>query len=228
MAQDRADHTTARSSARRFTRRGAALAGIALLAAAAFPAAAEPVRLLAFGDSLVAGYGLNSAESFPAQLEVALRAKGHNVTVINGGVSGDTTAAGRARLDWSLAERPDAVIVELGANDALRGLKPSKAYENLDAILTRLKDENLPVLLAGMLALRNLGPEYREEFDAIFPRLAEKHDVPLYPFFLAGVVLEPGLNQYDGLHPNANGVAVIVERILPYVIDLIKKAKANG
>ena len=195
---------------------------------AAFPAAAEPLKLLAFGDSLVAGYGLAPGFAFPAQLERALLAKGHNVRVINAGRSGDTTAAGRSRLEWSLAEKPDAVILELGANDALRGLDPGRAYDNLDAILTRLRAEGLPVLLAGMLALRNLGPEYQAEFESIYPRLSEKHGVALYPFFLEGVALDPALNLPDGLHPNGRGVAVIVERILPDVIRLLEKARAGG
>ena len=211
-------------------RRGLALIG-AFAAFAAFctsPAAAEPVRLLAFGDSLVAGYGLAPSAAFPAQLQRALRAEGYEVAVINAGQSGDTTAAGRGRLEWSLADKPDAVLLELGANDALRGLEPEQAFDNLDAILTRLKAENLPVLLAGMLASRNLGADYRRAFDRVFPRLAEKHDVPLYPFFLEGVALDPELNQADGIHPNERGVAVIVERILPYVIELVERAKANG
>lgn len=212
-------------------RRGLALllALAALLAAFwAAPAAAEPVRLLAFGDSLVAGYGLGPEDAFPAQLERALKAEGYEVEVINAGRSGDTTAAGRGRLEWSLADKPDAVLLELGANDALRGLDPGQAYDNLDAILTRLKAENLPVLLAGMLALRNLGAAYRRDFDSVFPRLAEKHEIALYPFFLDGVALNPELNQLDGLHPNARGVAVIVERILPYVIELIETLEADG
>jgi acyl-CoA thioesterase-1 len=209
-------------------RRRAAAATLAFLLLPATAGLANPLKILAFGDSLVAGYGLDAEESFPVQLEAALQAKGHDVKVINGGVSGDTTAAGRARLAWSLAERPDAVIVELGANDALRGLDPAKVYENLNAILTTLRGEGLPVLLAGMYALRNLGPEYRKEFDAVYPRLAEEHGVPLYPFFLDGVVLNRELNQFDGLHPNARGVAVIVERILPHVIELIERAEAHG
>jgi len=208
-------------------RRGAA-AALAFLLLPATAGLAKPLKLLAFGDSLVAGYGLDAEEAFPAQLEAALRDKGHDVKVINGGVSGDTTAAGRARLAWSLSERPDAVIVELGANDALRGLEPAKTYESLNAILTTLRGEDLPVLLAGMYALRNLGPEYRKDFDAVYPRLAEEHGVPLYPFFLDGVVLNRELTQFDGLHPNARGVPAIVERILPYVFELIVKAEAHG
>ena len=208
-------------------RRGLAL--LATLAAfCAVPAAAEPLRLLAFGDSLVAGYGLAPSAAFPAQLERALKARGYEVAVINAGQSGDTTAAGRGRLEWSLADKPDAVLLELGANDALRGLEPAQAFDNLDAILTRLKAENLPVLLAGMQASRNLGADYRRDFDRMFPRLAEKHGVPLYPFFLEGVAMDPALNQADGIHPNAKGVAVIVERILPYVIELVEEAMANG
>jgi acyl-CoA thioesterase I len=184
-------------------------------------AGAAPVKLLAFGDSLIHGYGLDAGATFPEQLESALRARGFDVRVINGGNSGDTTAGGRARLDWALADKPDAVLVELGANDGLRGLDPGQTYENLDAILTRLSAEKLPVLLAGMLAPRNLGAEYTQEFDSVFPRLAEKHGVALYPFFLDGIALDPSLNQADGIHPNPAGVKVLVERISPQIIDLI-------
>lgn len=193
----------------------------------ASPAAAAAVKLLAFGDSLVAGYGVEVGHAFPDQLEAALRARDYDVRVINGGNSGDTTAAGRARLDWALAEKPDAVLVELGANDGLRGLNPDNTYLNLDAILVRLKAENLPVLLAGMLAPRNLGARYAEAFDSVFPRLAEKHGVALYPFFLEGVATDPSLNQADGIHPNRRGVAVLVERIAPHVIALIERVRAG-
>ena len=188
------------------------------------PARAAEIKLLCFGDSLVHGYGLAAADAFPEQLEDALDAANLEVEVINGGNSGDTTAAGRARLDWSLAERPDAVLVELGANDSLRGLDPEETYRNLDAILARLQAEGLPVLLVGMLAPRNLGARYTEAFDGVYPRLAEKYDVALYPFFLEGVALDPSLNQPDGIHPNAAGVAVIVERIMPAVVSLIEQA----
>ncbi len=188
----------------------------------------ERIRLLAFGDSLVHGYGLPSGETFPEQLEAALGAQGRNVEVINAGNSGDTTAAGRARLDWALADRPDAVLVELGANDGLRGLDPKETYANLDAILARLKADGLPVLLAGMLAPRNLGDDYASAFDQVFPQLAQAHQVPLYPFFLDRVATVPGLNQVDGIHPNAEGVAVIVEAILPFVVDLIDRAGSTG
>ena len=191
------------------------------------PGAATEFRLLAFGDSLVHGYGLAAGDTFPEQLEAALRDRGLVVQVINGGNSGDTTAAGRARLDWSLSDRPDAVLLELGANDSLRGLDPAETYRNLDAILVRLHEKGLPVLLAGMKAPRNLGAAYVEAFDGVFPRLAEAHDVALYPFFLDGVALDPALNQADGLHPNAAGVAVIVERITPMVVDLITQTTAD-
>lgn len=178
-------------------------------------------RLLVLGDSLAAGYGLKAEDAFPAQLEAALRRDGHDVLVINAGVSGDTSAGGLARLDWALTDNPDLVIVELGANDALRGLPPEGTYANLDAIITRLKQSDMNILLAGMHAPRNLGDEYVSSFDAIYPQLARQHDVPLYPFFLEGVALDPALNQNDGLHPNAEGVREIVRRILPHIVPEI-------
>jgi acyl-CoA thioesterase-1 len=183
--------------------------------------AAEPLRILAFGDSLTAGYGLNEQDSFPAQLELALGAAGVNASVINAGVSGDTSAGGLARLDWALVDRPDLVIVELGANDALRGLDPATIAANLDAILTRLRADGRGVLLAGMWAPPNLGADYADAFNAIYPVLAERHGVPLYPFFLDGVAADRALNQDDGIHPNAAGVRVIVRRILPHVLQAI-------
>jgi len=178
-------------------------------------------RIVVLGDSLSAGYGLPAAEAFPAQLEQALRQSGQAVRVINAGVSGDTTAGGLARLDWALAERPQLVIVQLGANDALRGLDPEQARANLDAILTRLKREETQILLAGMRAPRNLGPAYYTKFDRIYSDLARKHQVALDPFFLEGVALRPELNQADGLHPNAQGVAMVVRRLLPQVRELL-------
>ena len=184
--------------------------------------ATKEIVIVAFGDSLTAGYGLSASDAFPAQLESALRQAGRQVRVINGGVSGETTAGGRARLDWVLADKPDAAIVELGANDALRGIDPKEASRNLGAILSELKKRNVRVLLAGMLAPPNLGSRYTRAFDTIFPDLAAAHDVMLYPFFLDGVAAEPALNQQDGIHPNALGVAVIVDRILPYVSRLIE------
>jgi acyl-CoA thioesterase-1 len=206
---------------------------LALFAGAAFaqaPGSAAnnanaPIRLLVLGDSLSAGYGLPATEAFPAQLERALRAKGHNVNVIAAAVSGDTTAGGRARLDWSLADNPHAAIVELGANDGLRGLEPKSTSENLSAILAALKARGMPTLIAGMLAPPNLGAAYGKEFNAIFPRLAKEHGAGLYPFFLDGVAADASLNQADGMHPTAKGVLVIVERILPAVEKLIGSVK---
>lgn len=198
-----------------------------MLAAGTPPAAAgetPPRRIAVLGDSLAAGYGLSAAEAFPAQLEAALHRRGYPVTVINAGVSGDTTAGGLARLAWTLQDRPDLVIVELGGNDALRGLPPEEAYANLDAILTRLRQRGVQALLAGMRAPRNLGPEYYTSFDAIYPRLAAAHGIPLYPFFLAGVVGDPALNQADGIHPNAAGVERIVRGILPLVVATLQHA----
>ncbi|MCP5367463.1 MAG: arylesterase [Hyphomicrobiales bacterium] len=193
-------------------------------------AAAETRRILALGDSLTAGYGLPRAESFPARLEAALRAQGLDVVVVNAGVSGDTTAGGRARLDWALASAgdggPDAVIVALGGNDGLRGLPPTETRANLDAILARLGQKGLPVLLAGMLAPPNLGAEYGDEFKALYPDLAARHGAILYPFFLDGVAADPALNQDDGIHPNARGVDVIVGRMVPAVRRLLDRAAA--
>jgi len=179
------------------------------------------VRILVLGDSLSAGYGLAAAEAFPAQLERALQEAGQKVRVINAGVSGDTTSGGLARLDWALAEHPQLVIVQLGANDALRGLDPALAKANLDAILTRLKRDGVGVLLTGMRAPRNLGPAYYTKFDSLYRDLAKKHQVPLDSFFLEGVALRPELNLADGLHPNPKGVAVIVKRLLPQVCTLL-------
>ncbi len=196
---------------------------VAALLLCAPAGAAEAVRILVLGDSLTAGYGLPRGAAFPARLEKALRAGGVDARVINAGVSGDTTAAGRARLDWALAGKPDAVIVELGANDGLRGLDPEITFANLDAILTRLGKKGLPVLLAGMRAPPNLGREYGTAFAAVYSRLAEKHKVPLYPFFLEGVAARPELNLEDHLHPNARGVDVIVENILPEVKRLVDR-----
>lgn len=176
-----------------------------------------PIKLAVLGDSLAAGYGVKPGQAIPARLEVALKAAGRNVTVINHGVSGDTTAGGVERLDWMLADKPDIVLVELGANDALRALDPAGTESNLDIIVTRLKAAGVTVWLAGMLAPRNYGPEYAAQFDGLYKRLADKHDVPLYPFFLDGVAQDPALNQSDGIHPNPRGVDIVVERIFPFV-----------
>jgi len=180
-------------------------------------------RLLVLGDSLAAGYGLANEESFPAQLESALLQRGYHVRVINAGVSGDTTAGGLSRLSWALADEPHLVIVELGGNDALRGLPPEETAANLDAILRQLKAAGVSVILAGMQAPHNMGTTYTTAFDRIFPLLAQKHQVAFYPFFLAGVALDPSLNQSDGIHPNTAGVAVIVDRMLPLVTSTLRK-----
>ena len=185
--------------------------------AATVHAQTEPVKLAILGDSLAAGYGLAPAQAFPTRLQAALKDKGRNVTVINHGVSGDTTAGGLERIDWMMADKPDIVMVELGGNDMLRALDPGATEKNLDAIVGKLKQAGATVWLVGMLAPRNFGPEYVKQFDGIFKKLADKHGVPLYPFFLDGVAQDPALNQPDGIHPNAKGVDVIVERILPFV-----------
>jgi acyl-CoA thioesterase-1 len=188
-------------------------------------AIAAPIKILALGDSLTAGYGLSDADGFCPQLEKALKAAGHDVQVIDGGVSGDTTADGLARLDWSLTDNPDVVIVEFGGNDALRGLDPAQAKANLDAILTKLQKQGRVVLLAGMKAPRNLGTDYDQAFDGMYLDLAARHGVVLYPFFLDGVATDPALNQADGFHPNPAGVAVIVKRMLPAVENALAQVK---
>jgi len=188
-------------------------------------AEAAPIRLLALGDSLTAGYGLAPEDAFPVRLQRALRAEGWEIEVINAGVSGDTAADGRARLDWALAAKPDAAIVEFGANDALRGLDPDATDANLDAILTRLERDRLPVLLAGMLAPPNLGRDYTDRFRATFTRLTKAHDVVFYPFFLDGVAAHPEMTLPDGLHPSPRGVATIVAAILPSVRQLLGRVR---
>lgn len=183
--------------------------------------ARSTIRILAFGDSLISGYGLPEPDGFPAQLERALATKGVAARVLNGGVAGDTSAGGLARLDWTLADRPDLVILEFGANDGLRGLDPAATRANLAAMLARLARDRIPVLLAGMKAPRNLGPDYVAAFDPIYQDLADEYGVALVPFFLDGIAGDPALNQADGIHPNAAGVAKIVERFLPDVMALL-------
>jgi len=209
---------------------GVSLAAAVLCAvgAAGFaPAAERPVNIVAFGDSLTAGYGLRASEAFPEQLQRALDAKGLAVKVVNAGVSGNTDAAGLSRLDWSVPDGTEAVILELGANDALRGLDPEITRKALDTILRRLKARRISVLLCGMIAPPNLGSEYGRAFNSIYPDLATQAGAILYPFFLTGVAADPQLNQRDGLHPTAAGIAAIVERILPYVEELVARAKAS-
>ena len=201
------------------------LLSIVLLAimAAAGPAFAAPVKILALGSSLTQGYGLPPGTEFPVQLQAALKKAGIDAVVINAGVSADTSAGGLARLDWSLADHPDAVILELGSNDMLRGISPDVTEKNLRAILTRLKAAHVKVLLTGMHAQRNLGAEYVRQFDGIYPRLARETGVLFYPFILDGVALNPKLNQADGMHPNPAGVKVVVSRMLPIVKKLVKR-----
>jgi acyl-CoA thioesterase-1 len=185
------------------------------------------VRIVVLGDSLVAGFQLKASDAFPAQLERALKARGHQVDVINAGVSGDTTAGGLERVRWAVPDGTDAVIVEIGANDALRGLDPARAKANLDGIMAAVKAAGAEVLLAGMLAPRNMGEDYVRKFDAIYPALAAKYGALLYPFFLDGVALNGQLNLGDGMHPNAKGVAEITRRILPVVEELIARVRAR-
>jgi acyl-CoA thioesterase-1 len=192
-----------------------------LALAATVAARAETINIVGFGDSLMAGYELAPSDAFPVQLEAALREKGHNVSIANAGVSGDTSTGGLARLDWSVPDGTHAVLLELGANDALRGISPEETQRNIDEMITRLKDRGIAVLLVGILAPPNMGDEYGDRFNRIYPDLAARHDVPLYPFFLDGVALQPELDIGDGMHPNAKGVAVMVSRFLPFAEDLI-------
>ena len=185
------------------------------------------MRIVVLGDSLSAGLGLSASDALPAKLERALKEKGHNVAIENAGVSGDTASGGLSRLDWSVGEGTDAVIVELGANDALRGLDPKVTRAALETIVKRLKERKIAVLLAGMLAPRNYGPDYAKAFDPIYPELAAAYDLILYPFVLEGVAGERALNQQDGIHPTAAGVDVMVKGMLPKVEELIARVKAG-
>lgn len=205
---------------------GLALSLLALPAISG-PAHARPVKILAMGTSLTQGYGLPPGTEFTTQLQAALKADGIEAEIVNAGVSGDTSSSGLSRLEWSLADHPDAAILELGSNDMLRGVPPAVTEKNLRAILSTLQKDHVPVLLTGMHAQRNLGKEYVAEFDAIYPRLAKEYSVLFYPFILDGVALNPKLNQADGLHPNPAGVKIIVARILPDVKKLIAKTAAT-
>jgi acyl-CoA thioesterase-1 len=192
------------------------------------PAPAGPERLvLAFGDSLYAGYGLGRGQSLPDAVQARLRTDGINAKFVNAGVSGDTSSGGLARLDWSVPDDTDAVILELGANDMLRGIDPKITRSALEEIVGRLKARHVEVLLCGMRAQPNLGPDYARAFDAIYPQLAAANGLIFYPFFLDGVVTDAKLNQSDGMHPTAAGVAVIVERIMPQVMDLLARVQAK-
>ena len=201
----------------------------ALMAAlgSAATAADKPLQIVALGDSLTAGLGLTEQDAFPARLQQALAAKGIVATISNAGVSGDTMSGGLARLDWSVPAGTDAVILELGANDALRGLDPALTRRALNEILSALAKRNIPVLLCGMLAPPNLGADYGRTFNAIFPDLAKQYGLVFYPFFIDGIVADRKLNQHDGLHPTAAGVDVIVAKILPKVEELIARARAK-
>jgi acyl-CoA thioesterase-1 len=196
-----------------------------LVAAIPAPASAQAIKIVAFGDSLLAGFGLRANESFPAQLENALKKRGHEVDVANAGVSGDTTTGGLSRLDWSIPDGTNAVIIVLGANDMLRGMEPELARKNLSEMIKRLKDRKVEVLIGGMRAAPNLGADYAKKFDSIYADLAKEHDILIYPFFLDGVAGQRDLNMSDGIHPTPKGVSLIVERILPSVDSLIERVK---
>lgn len=196
-------------------------AGLVAAGIAAAPAQAADCRLAVLGDSLAAGYGLAIADAFPERLQAALGEAGLACTVINAGVSGDTSAGGLARLDWVLGDQPTHLLVELGGNDALRAIPTDTLEANLAGIIEGARERGVEVMLAGMLAPPNLGPRYAAAFEAVYPSLSERYDVPLYPFFLDGAIQDPDLMQADGIHPNADGVAVIVERLAPVVRDWI-------
>jgi len=199
-----------------------------LVASTTSPAAAQdgtPLKIVAFGDSLTAGYGLPAQDAFPAKLQAALKAKGHNVEIENAGVSGDTASGGLSRLDWSIPDGTDAVIVELGANDMLRGVDPQVTRQALDEILARLTARNIAVLFCGMRAAPNMGADFARAFESIFAELAKKYDVIFYPFFLDGVAAQAKLALRDGVHPNAAGVDIIVANIVPKAEELIARAR---
>jgi acyl-CoA thioesterase-1 len=206
----------------------AALGLLILLCGTMSMARAEPFKIVGFGDSLMAGYGLGPGQGFTDRLQAALQARGHDVSVSNAGVSGDTSSGGLARLDWSVPDGTQLVILELGANDMLRGVSPEITKKNLDEMLGKLRARRIPVVLAGMLAAPSLGADYKNAFDAIFPELARKYAVALYPFFLDGVAGQPGLRLDDGMHPNARGIDRMVESILPTVEKAIAAAPGGA
>lgn len=225
QASRRRGQTTQYLSIWRVFKRLTAIFAFTLTLGLSQTAAAETV-IAVLGDSLAAGFGLATNEAFPARLEAALRNAGEDVRVINAGVSGDTSAGGLARLDWVLGDQPNIVLVELGSNDSLRGLDPEDTFDNLDSIVTKLRARDVTVIVAGMLAPRNLGREYVDAFDAIYERVATKHGVALYPFFLDGVALNPALNQSDLIHPNQAGVDIIVGKILPAMRAVLQDDRA--
>ncbi|MDB5522695.1 MAG: Arylesterase precursor [Rhizobium sp.] len=206
-----------------------ALAGAIIAVASLFlsvaGAGAQTISVVGFGDSLMAGYELPPEEAFPAQLEKLLKDKGHDIAVTNAGVSGDTTADGLARIDWSIPDGTQGVILEFGANDALRGLSPKESRDNLEAMIARLKERKIPVLLVGILAPPNMGGDYETQFNAIYPDLAKKYGLPLYPFFLDGVVLQANLQLDDGMHPNGDGTRIMAEKFLSIAETFVKMIK---
>lgn len=208
----------------------ALLVNVLLVAMYMVPAYAQdqqPLRIVALGDSLTAGFGLQRGQSFPDQLQRALKKRGYDAVVANAGVSGDTTSAGLQRLAWAIPDGTDAVIVELGANDMLRGVDPKATRANLEKIIATLKERGIPVLLTGMRSLANWGDDYMGDFESIYPDLAREHDLILFPFFLEGVARDPKLNLPDGLHPTAEGIGKIVDRIMPSVEELIARTKSK-
>jgi acyl-CoA thioesterase-1 len=201
---------------------GTALFAALTLLLSQHSASARTLNVVAFGDSLTAGYQLPPDEAFPARLETLAKSKGLDVTITNAGVSGDTTADGLARIDWSIPDGTDAVILELGANDALRGLSPEESQKNLETMIVRLKERKIPVLLAGILAPPNMGADYEAKFNGIYKALGEKHGVPVYPFFLDGVTLNAGMVLDDGMHPNGAGTKIMAERFYPVFEAFLK------
>ena len=199
-----------------------------LLFGAVDAAEARTIQLVGLGDSLMAGYQLPPGDGFPAKLEAALKAKGLDVAVADAGVSGDTTSGGRSRVDWSVTDGTDGVILELGANDALRGIPPEQTEKNLETMIGQLKQRKIPVLLVGMLAPPNMGADYAEKFNPIYKRLADKYQLALYPFFLDGVATHADLQLSDGMHPNPKGVDVMVERILPAIVTFVGMIDAGA
>jgi acyl-CoA thioesterase-1 len=204
------------------------LAALALSFAGAAAQAAEPVKILAFGDSLTAGLGLSETEAMPAQLNQALDKMGRPALVINGGVSGDTSAGGVSRIDWALADKPQIMILALGANDMLRALDPASTRANLEAIIAKAQGAGVEIVLAGMLAPPNLGADYKTAFDALYPDLAKAHDLLFMPFLLQDVAQDSTLNQADGIHPNGKGVAIMVQHLLPLVTEAMDRVSKRG
>ncbi|MBB5536685.1 acyl-CoA thioesterase-1 [Rhizobium giardinii] len=204
------------------------LLAITAIVITAIPARSATLNLVGFGDSLMAGYQLPPEDAFPARLEKALRAKGHDVTIANAGVSGDTTSGGLARIDWSVPDGTKGVILELGANDALRGIAPEESRKNLIAMIEKLKSRGIPVLLVGMLAPPNMGDDYAGRFNPIYPELAKAYGTELYPFFLDGVVENAKLKIEDGMHPNGDGIGVMVERFLPVAERFVQSLSTGG